>query len=76
MKKREPISASRNYCGVNQKIEIFINRIRSLLYPKIFGPSDSTGVTIESLEMNAKKILKEILPYFVKDEERREYVIR
>ena len=75
MEANEPISASRNYCGVNGKIEIFINRIRSLLYPKIFGPSDSTGVTIQSLEMNARKILEEILPYFVKDSKKRESII-
>lgn len=76
MKSNQPISATRNYCGVNKKVEIFINRTRSLLYPKIFGPSDSKGVTIESLEMNARAIFEEILPYFVKEEERRQYVIR
>ena len=76
MKAKQPISATKNYCGVNAKVITFINRTRSLLYPNIFGTADSKGVTFESLEMNAKAIFEEILPYFVEDEEQRKYVIR
>lgn len=76
MQSDQPISASKNYCGINSKVITFINRTRSLLYPKIFGPADSTGVTIESIEMNARAVFKEILPYFVEDKERRQYVIQ
>ena len=76
MKSNQPISATKNYCGVNKKVITFINRTRSLLYPNIFWPEDSKGVTIESLEMNARAVLEEILPYFVEEKERRQYVIR
>lgn len=75
MNNTQPISATKNYCGINAKVITFINRIRSLLYPKIFGPGDSKGVTRESLEMNARASLEEILPYFVEDKVEQDTII-
>lgn len=75
MDNGQNISATKNYCGINQHVITFINRIRSLLYPEIFGPADAKGVTREALEMNARKSFERIIPYFVDDKKQRKEII-
>lgn len=70
------IKASKNYCGINQHVISFINRVRSMLYPDIFGPADAKGVTREAIEMNARESFKKIIPYFIEDEARQKEIIK
>lgn len=64
------IKASKNYCGINQDVITFINRVRSMLYPGIFGPSDAKGVTREAIEMSTWYAFEKIIPYFVEERTR------
>lgn len=76
MENLQQISATKNYCGINEKVVTFINRMRSMLYPEIFGPADAKGVTHEALEMNARKSFEQIIPYFIEGEKQREKIIK
>ncbi len=71
MEHRNQIHPSKNYCGLKQKVITLINRLRSLLYPNIFGTAGASGVTKEALEMNVRQSLQHVMPYFVKDEKER-----
>lgn len=71
MEPRDQIRATRNYCGLKGEVVTLINQLRSMLYPNIFGTAGASGVTKEALEMNTRKTLKRVMPYFVKNEDDR-----
>lgn len=65
------IQPSKNYCGLKDDVVTLINQFRSMLYPNIFGTAGASGVTKDAIEMNVRKTLNQIMPYFIKDEEKR-----
>jgi len=75
MENNEHIAATQNYCGIKQDVEAFINQLRAVLYPNIFGTAGAKGVTQESLQMNARETYQKIIPYFIKDEAKSKEVI-
>jgi serine O-acetyltransferase len=73
--KQKQISATRNFCGIKEDVIILINQLRAILYPNIFGTAGAKGVTKSSLEMNAEATFKEIIPFFIQDEQEQEHVL-
>ena len=71
MENKKQIQATRNYCGLKDEVVTLINQLRSMLYPNIFGIAGASGVTREALEMNTRKTLDHVIPYFIKDKEER-----
>lgn len=71
----EDIKATRNYCGLKEKVIDLIRQFRSLLYPNIYGTAGAKGVTIEALQMNVRKTFLEIIPYFEQNEEKQKYIL-
>lgn len=76
MKKEKIIVATKNYCGVKDKVIQLINQLRAYLYPNIFGIAGAKGVTEASLEMNATKTFEQVLPFFIEEENEQRQVIK
>lgn len=71
----QQISATRNYCGIKEDVISFINQLRAVLYPNIFGVAGSSGVTEAALEMNAKETFQKIIPFFIESKEEQKQII-
>ena len=70
------IAATRNYCGLKEDVSVFINQLRAILYPNIFGTAGAKGVTHTSLEMHAEETFQKIIPFFIEDQKEQQSVIK
>lgn len=71
----EKYTPSRNYCGMKQEVVDLLCRLRTILYPNIFGPKESRHISEALRKKEARVAFERVLGYFVEKENFRSEIV-